>query len=1026
MRLSLGIAFLCALFFGSPTSAQTTQQIGSFKGSSPWSVCAYDENNICQPFLALPATGGGAYIPLANFPAIIPGILGYAGIGTGTVASLQFLPITVQVVCESSASYGFVGDGTTDNLTAWNAWSSAKTGSACLHFVAGTYIFSTAVSHTMPSGHVSTQLEGDGKGATKLLWPNSNGGITINYNGPLNSANTRDLSFVTSQGASSGIGLNYNQIGTCLGEAPTSYISNVLFMGADNTGSGGNDYWAAGYQISSVSNTIVDGVDYFANATSGVGASYQGASSMCQTINHHLNNSNFVAAGIAVQDGSNVSGLTLAHNQILNGTIGFFLPSGQENNSEININDGNSFQQSLGADISINSGTNNVTIANNYIGVAASQVGIIVNSTASPNYISGFTITGNTIVSPSNSGTFGIVLNGTASSGTSGTIDANNFTTLGQGINLGAATSNVVIGPGNAYQNVATPVSDSGTGNTNFSSLLELSQGVLCKTSGDGFTSTTTGCLGSVQSGALGGTGVANTGKTITLGGNLTTSGAFASTFTMTGGTAVTFPTSGTLATTSSINAALPSATTSQIYGGSGSAGQAAVLSTLPTAAFPALTGDVTTPGASLATTLATVNSNVGACGSATASSVITLNAKGLATACSPTTITPAIGSITGLAAGVATWLSIPTSANLAAALTDETGTGVAVFATSPLLVTPTIKGSSSGFTTLASANAGASNFTVTIPAATDTIDLIATTQTLTNKTISGSANTLSNIGNGSLTNSSITLGATSVSLGGTTGVSGTPISTLFLSSPNLAGTVAGTPTWGSSQAITLSTAAQPNITSLGTLTALSVSGQITMSGSPTYGIDFNSETPSAGVIRIGNNQSIIGRNFNNTADLTIMQLVNNNLNIGASGALAIITSETVFGALAIPQTDNATALGQAGNRFSNFYSVLGTFSGNVSVAGLIQPISPATMTCGSGCASVAGNPQKFVVTAGTAQTSITANFGITWPGGIVPTCTISSNSTASVVDISSTSTTAITFGASVALTGSTINVLCF
>jgi hypothetical protein len=49
--------------------------------------------------------------------------------------------------------------------------------------------------------------------------------------------------------------------------------------------------------------------------------------------------------------------------------------------------------------------------------------------------------------------------------------------------------------------------------------------------------------------GANGGTGVANTGKTITLGGNLTTSGAFASTFTMSNTTSVTFPTSGTLAT---------------------------------------------------------------------------------------------------------------------------------------------------------------------------------------------------------------------------------------------------------------------------------------------------------------------------------------------------------------------------------------------------------------------------------------------------------------------------------------------
>lgn len=55
----------------------------------------------------------------------------------------------------------------------------------------------------------------------------------------------------------------------------------------------------------------------------------------------------------------------------------------------------------------------------------------------------------------------------------------------------------------------------------------------------------------SVLLGVNGGTGIANTGKTITLGGNLTTSGAFASTFTMTDITSVTFPTSGTLATTS-------------------------------------------------------------------------------------------------------------------------------------------------------------------------------------------------------------------------------------------------------------------------------------------------------------------------------------------------------------------------------------------------------------------------------------------------------------------------------------------
>lgn len=52
-----------------------------------------------------------------------------------------------------------------------------------------------------------------------------------------------------------------------------------------------------------------------------------------------------------------------------------------------------------------------------------------------------------------------------------------------------------------------------------------------------------------VVTGAQGGTGVNNSGKTITLGGNLTTSGAFNTTLTVTAGTNVTLPTTGTLAT---------------------------------------------------------------------------------------------------------------------------------------------------------------------------------------------------------------------------------------------------------------------------------------------------------------------------------------------------------------------------------------------------------------------------------------------------------------------------------------------
>jgi hypothetical protein len=54
---------------------------------------------------------------------------------------------------------------------------------------------------------------------------------------------------------------------------------------------------------------------------------------------------------------------------------------------------------------------------------------------------------------------------------------------------------------------------------------------------------------GTVITGQYGGTGVDNSGKTITLGGNLTTSGAHATTLTTTDTTSVTLPTTGTLST---------------------------------------------------------------------------------------------------------------------------------------------------------------------------------------------------------------------------------------------------------------------------------------------------------------------------------------------------------------------------------------------------------------------------------------------------------------------------------------------
>jgi len=68
--------------------------------------------------------------------------------------------------------------------------------------------------------------------------------------------------------------------------------------------------------------------------------------------------------------------------------------------------------------------------------------------------------------------------------------------------------------------------------------------------------------------------------------------------------------------------------------------------------------------------------------------------------------------------------------------------------------------------------SAGSEGANITLAVDTAVVSTLTGTQTLTNKTISGASNTITDIGNSSLTNSSITINGSSISLGGTVTIS--------------------------------------------------------------------------------------------------------------------------------------------------------------------------------------------------------------------------------------------------------------
>jgi len=180
-------------------------------------------------------------------------------------------------------------------------------------------------------------------------------------------------------------------------------------------------------------------------------------------------------------------------------------------------------------------------------------------------------------------------------------------------------------------------------------------------------------------------------------------------------------------------------------------------------------------------------------------------------------------------------------------------------------------------------------------------------------------ATTLNATGGGALTGTWSDLGAvTTVDINGGT-----------IGGVTLDGTISGTPTWASNQAITLSTAAQPNVTSLGTLTALQVDNLNLNGNTLSATIGAVNITPVAGsaIVLDGTISvdagvvtgatSITSTNFVGALDgvvggVTPAAGTFTALNATSLGITGTLTTQHV-----VSQTDNTYDLGASGNYYA-------------------------------------------------------------------------------------------------------------
>lgn len=269
-----------------------------------------------------------------------------------------------------------------------------------------------------------------------------------------------------------------------------------------------------------------------------------------------------------------------------------------------------------------------------------------------------------------------------------------------------------------------------------------------------------------------------------------------------------------------------------------------------------------------------------------------------------------------------------------------------------------------------------------------------ATTNTLTNKTISGASNTLSNIGNGSLTNSSLTIGSTGCSLGATCAT----IAGLTLTAPAL-----GAATATSINKVTLTQPATGSTLTLADGKTLTANNSLTLSGT------------DSSTLNIGTGGTLGSNAFTSTAFAPLASPALTGTPTAPTAAVNTNTTQLATTAFVIGQgygTGNCSVTGSAGVVSNNGSSACATDTSAVLTAGAL-----ALGASGAAGSVALGNATSGTVTIqpvtgalGSVTASLPANTGTLSETNLAESFTAVKTFTNSDLKLLGSSTGATTF----------------